>query len=174
MTQCHTGRPRSPTRTHCYAMSARRKGANLEPWMIDRIVFELGRLGMTNVNLGGNEPIFTNGIRVRDTLLHRSPRNNDPVGLVAGRRRDRVADGDSARLAAAPMSSVLDPAPGGCHHDRRKLRTQQQAVRLVEQQEPDAVTNARRAEATCAGSLHRDPGSLHARRQALQPREHLA
>jgi radical SAM protein with 4Fe4S-binding SPASM domain len=55
--------------THCYSMSARRKGMNLERWMIDRIVGELSRLDVKTVNLGGNEPIFTNGIDVRATLL---------------------------------------------------------------------------------------------------------
>ena len=29
--------------THCYSMSARRKGMNLERWMIDRIVGLTGR-----------------------------------------------------------------------------------------------------------------------------------
>ena len=37
---------------HCYSMSARRKGMNLETWMIDRIVDQLGRLEVKTVNLG--------------------------------------------------------------------------------------------------------------------------
>src|SRR5262249_36715248 len=43
--------------THCYSMSARRKGMNLERWMIDRIVDQLVALEVETVNLGGNEPI---------------------------------------------------------------------------------------------------------------------
>lgn len=55
--------------THCYSMSARRKGRNLERWMVDRIVAQLARLGVKTVNLGGNEPIFTNGMNIRESLL---------------------------------------------------------------------------------------------------------
>lgn len=54
---------------HCYSMSARRKGLNLERWMIDRIVSELMELHVKTVNLGGNEPIFTNGLDARQSLL---------------------------------------------------------------------------------------------------------
>ena len=42
---------------------------DLEPWMVDRIVGELVRLGVKTVNLGGNEPLFTNGLDTRRTLL---------------------------------------------------------------------------------------------------------
>jgi radical SAM protein with 4Fe4S-binding SPASM domain len=55
--------------THCYSMSARRKGLNLEKWMVDRIVDQLFALGVKTVNVGGNEPIFTEGLDVRRTLL---------------------------------------------------------------------------------------------------------
>jgi len=55
--------------THCYSMSARRKGMNLEKWMIDRIVSQLAALGLKTVNLGGNEPLFTNGGNPKKTLL---------------------------------------------------------------------------------------------------------
>jgi len=55
--------------THCYSMSARRRGMDLEKWMIDRIVSQLVRLGVKTVNLGGNEPLFTNGANPRKTLL---------------------------------------------------------------------------------------------------------
>ena len=54
---------------HCYSMSARQKGRNLEPWMIDRIVGQLAANGIETVNLGGNEPLFTNGINPSDTHL---------------------------------------------------------------------------------------------------------
>ncbi|MGE4255173.1 MAG: radical SAM protein [Xanthobacteraceae bacterium] len=55
--------------THCYSMSARRKGKDLEKWMVDRIVRELSSLGVKTVNLGGNEPLFTNGMNPKATLL---------------------------------------------------------------------------------------------------------
>jgi radical SAM protein with 4Fe4S-binding SPASM domain len=69
---------------HCYSMSARRKGMNLETWMIDRIVEQLSRLEVKTVNLGGNEPIFTNGINVRDTLLPYIIKTLDEAGIVVG------------------------------------------------------------------------------------------
>jgi radical SAM protein with 4Fe4S-binding SPASM domain len=55
--------------THCYSMSARRKGMDLDRRMVDRIVAQLRRLGVKTVNLGGNEPLFTNGANPRATLL---------------------------------------------------------------------------------------------------------
>jgi molybdenum cofactor biosynthesis enzyme MoaA len=55
--------------THCYSMSARRKGRNIEKPMIDRIVAQLAKLGVKTVNLGGNEPLFTNGPDPKQTLL---------------------------------------------------------------------------------------------------------
>jgi radical SAM protein with 4Fe4S-binding SPASM domain len=55
--------------THCYSMSARRKGMDLAPWMVDRIVSQLVKLGVKTVNLGGNEPLFTNGANPKYTLL---------------------------------------------------------------------------------------------------------
>jgi radical SAM protein with 4Fe4S-binding SPASM domain len=55
--------------THCYSMNAREKGRDLEVWMIDRIVSQLVNVGVETVNLGGNEPLFTNGIDPRKSLL---------------------------------------------------------------------------------------------------------
>jgi radical SAM protein with 4Fe4S-binding SPASM domain len=70
--------------THCYSMSARRKGMDLETWMIDRIVDQLSALEVKTVNLGGNEPIFTNGINVHDTLLPYIIERLDDAGIVVG------------------------------------------------------------------------------------------
>lgn len=55
--------------THCYSMSARRKGRNMSRAVADRIVAQLASLGVETVNLGGNEPLFTNGLDPRQTLL---------------------------------------------------------------------------------------------------------
>jgi radical SAM protein with 4Fe4S-binding SPASM domain len=54
---------------HCYSMSARRGGRNLNIWMIERIISQLLQLGVKTVNLGGNEPFFTNGLNIKKTLL---------------------------------------------------------------------------------------------------------
>lgn len=55
--------------THCYSMSAREKGMNMNPQIIDRIVDQLALNGVETVNLGGNEPLFTNGPDSKTTLL---------------------------------------------------------------------------------------------------------
>ncbi len=70
--------------THCYSMSARRKGMDLEPWMIDRIVSQLVRLGVKTVNLGGNEPLFTNGADPKKTLLPYIIRSLTSEGIRVG------------------------------------------------------------------------------------------
>lgn len=55
--------------THCYSMSAREKGMNLTPEIIKRVVNQLALNGVETVNLGGNEPLFTNGPNPKATLL---------------------------------------------------------------------------------------------------------
>lgn len=54
---------------HCYSMNARQKGANMTKAIIDRVVSQLASLSIETVNLGGNEPIFTNGNKISATLL---------------------------------------------------------------------------------------------------------
>lgn len=55
--------------THCYSMSARIKGKDMSKEMIDRIVEQLAINKVETVNLGGNEPLFTNGIDPKKTML---------------------------------------------------------------------------------------------------------
>lgn len=54
---------------HCYSMSARLKGMNFSTEIVDRIVSELIKNGVETVNLGGNEPLFTNGINPKNSLM---------------------------------------------------------------------------------------------------------
>jgi radical SAM protein with 4Fe4S-binding SPASM domain len=54
---------------HCYSMSARKKGQDLTREGIIRIVEQLALNEIKTVNLGGNEPLFTNGSNPRKTLL---------------------------------------------------------------------------------------------------------
>ncbi len=54
---------------HCYSMSVRRKGKDLEAGVVDRIVEQLRGCGAEAINLGGNEPLFTNGVDPRRSLL---------------------------------------------------------------------------------------------------------
>jgi len=70
--------------SHCYSMSARRKGMNLEKWMVDRVIAQLVVLGVKTVNLGGNEPIFTNGLDVRQTLLPYVIESLVDKGIIVG------------------------------------------------------------------------------------------
>lgn len=55
--------------THCYSMSAREKGMNMSTDIINRVVDQLAVNGVETVNLGGNEPLFTNGPDPKATLL---------------------------------------------------------------------------------------------------------
>ena len=54
---------------HCYSMSVREKGKNLTKEIVDKVIQQLQRIGVETINLGGNEPIFTNGLKVQDSLL---------------------------------------------------------------------------------------------------------
>lgn len=69
---------------HCYSMSARRPGANMTPEIVDRIVEQLAKNNVETINLGGNEPIFTNGPNVKDSLLPYIIERLDSYGLSAG------------------------------------------------------------------------------------------
>jgi radical SAM protein with 4Fe4S-binding SPASM domain len=53
----------------CYSKSAREKGANLTKEIVDRVISQLVTLNPQTLNLGGNEPIYTNGLDPRDSLL---------------------------------------------------------------------------------------------------------
>lgn len=70
--------------THCYSMNARRKGANMTVAMVDRVVDELAVNGVETVNLGGNEPLYTNGANPKDTLLPYIIERLTDAGIVVG------------------------------------------------------------------------------------------
>ncbi|NYT92307.1 radical SAM/SPASM domain-containing protein [Salinispora sp. H7-4] len=70
--------------THCYSMSAREKGMNFSVEIVDRIVDQLVSIGVETVNLGGNEPLFTNGPNPRDTLLPYIIDRLVNVGILVG------------------------------------------------------------------------------------------
>ena len=54
---------------HCYSMSARERGQNLSEDIILKVISQLKKLNIKTINLGGNEPLFTNGINPKDSLL---------------------------------------------------------------------------------------------------------
>ncbi len=70
--------------THCYSMSARLKGKDMSVPMIDRIVEQLAINGVETVNLGGNEPLFTNGPNPKRTLLPYIIKRLTEVGIEVG------------------------------------------------------------------------------------------
>ena len=57
---------------HCYSFTVRRKGRNMERWMVDRIVHQLAENRISSVNLGGNEPRrLSEAIHLIEQLLGR-------------------------------------------------------------------------------------------------------
>lgn len=70
--------------THCYSTIVRNKGRDLTTRDIDRIVGQLASIGVRTVNLGGNEPIFTNGPNPRNTLLPYIIRSLYDAGIIVG------------------------------------------------------------------------------------------
>lgn len=68
----------------CYSMLARTRGRNLTVSDIDRIVSQLYLNRVKIVNLGGNEPLFTNGINPKDTLLPYVIASLNEKGMIVG------------------------------------------------------------------------------------------
>ena len=54
---------------HCYSMSVREKGMALTTDIVDRVIGQIKSIGAETVNLGGNEPLFTNGLDAKKSLL---------------------------------------------------------------------------------------------------------
>lgn len=70
--------------THCYSMSAREKGQDFTLEIVDRVIEQLAINGVETVNLGGNEPLFTNGPNPADTLLPRIIHGLVDAGILVG------------------------------------------------------------------------------------------
>lgn len=54
---------------HCYSFTVRKKGKNLTKEIVDKVIDQIQKLNVETVNLGGNEPIFTNGLDVHKSML---------------------------------------------------------------------------------------------------------
>lgn len=52
----------------CYSLSVREKGANINSEIVDAVIGQIKKLDVKTVNLGGNEPWFTNGLHGRSML----------------------------------------------------------------------------------------------------------
>lgn len=53
----------------CYSRIIRDKGQDLTKEIIDKIINQLVKISVKTVNLGGNEPIYTNGLNIKKSLL---------------------------------------------------------------------------------------------------------
>ncbi|MCP2258150.1 radical SAM additional 4Fe4S-binding SPASM domain-containing protein [Streptoalloteichus tenebrarius] len=124
--------------THCYSMSAREKGMNFSPEIIERIVDQLAANGVETVNLGGNEPLFTNGANPRDTLLpqiiDRLVDSGIIVGLttsgITGLHLERDHNAQWRRLNDLDVS--LDSPFEDEHNANRGAKIYKQAIRTLE------------------------------------------
>jgi MoaA/NifB/PqqE/SkfB family radical SAM enzyme len=122
---------------HCYSRSMRVATNGLTVGLIDDIVHQLDELGVQTVTLGGNEPIFTNGLSLEHSLL--------PEIVLALRARSiRVAlvtSGPSAtalrRISARAFSELdmifvsLDAPTADRHNANRGAELFQHALRAL-------------------------------------------
>ncbi len=70
---------------HCYSWKVRKDSREfLTTDDVDRVVAQLVRLGIKTVNLGGNEPIYTHGPDIRQTILPYIIRALHDAGLPVG------------------------------------------------------------------------------------------
>ncbi len=69
---------------HCYSAGSRVAGMELSDYVIDRVVSQLLKFGIRSVNLGGNEPIFTNGRSVSKSKLPFIIQRLHEAGLTVG------------------------------------------------------------------------------------------
>lgn len=54
---------------HCYSFNVRKRGKNLTKEIVDKVIEQIQKLNVETVNLGGNEPIFTNGLDIHQSML---------------------------------------------------------------------------------------------------------
>jgi radical SAM protein with 4Fe4S-binding SPASM domain len=124
--------------THCYSMSAREKGRDFSKPIIDRIVDQLAANGVETVNLGGNEPLFTNGADPSQSLLpyiiDRLVDAGILVGLttsgVTGLYLERVHNRQWRKLNDLDVS--LDSPFEEEHNSNRGAKIYRQAIRTLE------------------------------------------
>ena len=69
---------------HCYSWKVRQSPRVLEEGDVDRILGELIRAGVKTVNLGGNEPLFTNGPEPEKSLLPYIVERSRAAGMTIG------------------------------------------------------------------------------------------
>lgn len=124
--------------THCYSMNARVKGRDMSVPMIDRIVEQLATNGVETVNLGGNEPLFTNGANPRATLLPYIIEKLHAAGILVGLTTSGITILHLYRDHRAAFDLLNDvdvsfDSPDEAEHNRnRGARIFHQAVEVLE------------------------------------------
>lgn len=69
---------------HCYSFDVRRKGMDLTKAMVNRVLSQIFKLKVETVNIGGNEPVFTNGLDVKKSMLPYILKELDKNGVKVG------------------------------------------------------------------------------------------
>ena len=69
---------------HCYSFTVRKKGKNLTKEIVDKVIEQIQKLNVETVNLGGNEPIFTNGLDVSKSMLPYILKELNEKGIKVG------------------------------------------------------------------------------------------
>lgn len=124
--------------THCYSMNARQKGADMSVAMIDRVVDQLSRNGVETVNLGGNEPLFTNGVNPRLTLLPHVIDRLVDAGITVGLTTSGITvlrlyrDHRAAFDKLNDVDVSLDSPDRDEHNRNRGAKIYQEAVEALE------------------------------------------
>jgi radical SAM protein with 4Fe4S-binding SPASM domain len=124
--------------THCYSMNARQKGANMTVEMVDRVVGQLAAVGVETVNLGGNEPLFTNGPNPRATLLPYIIERLTDAGIVVGLTTSGITvlrlhrDHPEAFERLNDVDVSLDSPDRDEHNRNRGARIYHQAIETLE------------------------------------------
>lgn len=123
---------------HCYSMSAREKGMDLDSQIVDRVISQLVLNGIETVNLGGNEPLFTNGANPKNTMLpyiiDKLTDNSITVGLTTSGitliHLERDHNESFRKLNDVDVS--LDSPFEEEHNNNRGAKLYKQALRALE------------------------------------------
>ncbi|MDX8033829.1 radical SAM protein [Lentzea sp. BCCO 10_0856] len=124
--------------THCYSMSAREKGMDFSVDIIERIVDQLASIGVETVNLGGNEPLFTNGANPRNTLLPQIIDRLNEAGIIVGLTTSGITglhlerDHNASWRRLNDLDVSLDSPFEDEHNANRGAKIYKQAIRTLE------------------------------------------
>jgi radical SAM protein with 4Fe4S-binding SPASM domain len=118
-------------------MNARQKGRDMTVAMIDRVVDQLRVNGVETVNLGGNEPLFTNGLDARNTLLPYIIHSLADAGIDVGLTTSGITlvrlyrDHRAAFVRLNDVDVSLDSPFEAEHNQNRGARLYRQALEAL-------------------------------------------